>query len=90
MHQDQVVELPQEAKVIGSSSFCENAAISYQGKAISFQPHPEFGPEFMNDLIEVRRGLTFSEELSNDAIRTLGTSVDNDRIAAYIRDFLKA
>ena len=44
----------------------------------------------MEDLIEVRRGLTFSEELSNDAIGTLGTSVDNDRIAAYIRDFLKA
>ena len=90
VHQDQVVELPKDAKVIGSSPFCENAAISYQGKAISFQPHPEFGPDFMNDLIEVRRGLTFSDELSNDAIDTLGTSVDNDRIAAYIRDFLKA
>ena len=88
VHQDQVVELPKDAKVIGSSPFCENAAISYQGKAISFQPHPEFGPDFMNDLIEVRRGLTFSDELSNDAIGTLGTSVDNDRIAAYIRDFL--
>ena len=90
VHQDQVVELPKEAKVIGSSPFCENAAIAYQGKAISFQPHPEFGPDFMNDLIEVRRGLTFSDELSNDAIGTLGTSVDNDRIADYIRDFLKA
>ena len=88
VHQDQVVELPKDAKVIGSSPFCENAAIIYQGKAISFQPHPEFNPDFMNDLIEVRRGLTFSDELSNEAIETLGTSVDNDRIAAYIRDFL--
>lgn len=90
VHRDQVVELPEDAKVIGSSPFCENAAISYQGKAISFQPHPEFNADFMNDLIEVRRGLTFSDELSNEAIETLSTSVDNDRIAAYIRDFLKA
>ncbi|MEP1443641.1 MAG: type 1 glutamine amidotransferase [Hyphomicrobiales bacterium] len=90
VHQDQVVELPKGAKVFGSSPFCENAAISYQGKAISFQPHPEFGPEFMNDLIEVRRGLTFSDELSDEAIGTLGTSVDNGRIADYIRDFLRA
>lgn len=90
VHQDQVVDLPKDAKVIGSSPFCENAAIAYEGKAISFQPHPEFGPDFMNDLIEVRRGLTFSDELSNNAIGTLGTSVDNDRIAAYICDFLKA
>ena len=85
-----MVELPKDAKVIGSSPFCENAAIAYENKAISFQPHPEFGPDFMNDLIEVRRGLTFSDELSNEAIETLSTSVDNDRIAAYIRDFLKA
>ena len=90
VHQDQVVELPKDARVIGSSPFCENAAIAYQDKAISFQPHPEFGPDFMNDLIEVRRGLTFSDELSNDAINTLGTSVDNGRIADYIRNFLRA
>lgn len=90
VHQDQVIELPKDAKVIGSSPFCKNAVIAYQGKAISFQPHPEFGPQFMNDLIEVRRGLTFSDDLSNAAIRTLGTSVDNGRIAQYIRTFLKA
>ena len=90
VHQDQVVELPKDAKVIGSSPFCENAAIAYQGKAISFQPHPEFGPEFMNDLIEVRRGLTFSDALSDEAINTLGTSVDNGRIADYIRNFFGA
>jgi len=90
VHQDQVVELPEDAKVIGSSPFCENAAIAYQDKAISFQPHPEFNADFMNDLIAVRRGLTFSDELSNDAIGTLGIPVDNDRIAAYIRNFLKA
>ena len=90
VHQDQVVELPKDAKVIGSSPFCENAAIAYQGKAISFQPHPEFGPEFMNDLIEVRRGLTFSDALSDEAINTLGTSVDNGRIADYIRNFFRA
>jgi len=88
VHQDQVVERPKEARVLGSSSFCENAALAYEGKAISFQPHPEFGPDFMADLIEVRRGLTFSDELSDMALATLPTKVNNQRIARYIRDFL--
>ncbi|MGB7286566.1 MAG: type 1 glutamine amidotransferase, partial [Salaquimonas sp.] len=51
MHQDQVVEKPTDAAVIASTEFCKNAGLAYRGKAISFQPHPEFTPEFMRDLI---------------------------------------
>lgn len=89
VHQDQVVEKPAEATVIGSSKFCENAAFAYGDKAISFQPHPEFDPDFMKDLITLRRGKSFSEKQSDDAIASLSTDTANSEIAAYIRDFLK-
>lgn len=54
-HQDQVTVLPEGAKVIGSSGFCENAIISYGNKAFTVQPHPEFTSDFLADLLKARR-----------------------------------
>ena len=53
-HQDQVVTLPSDARVIASSEFTPYAGLDYGG-AISFQFHPEFSPEFATALIEANR-----------------------------------
>ena len=53
-HQDQVVEKPQGAQVIGSNPFCENAALLYDNRILTIQPHPEFDAEILEKLIEVR------------------------------------
>lgn len=89
VHQDQVVKKPQEAEVIASSAFCQNAGLAYGEKAISFQPHPEFAADFMTDLIELRSGKSFSEEIANEAIRSLAQPVENEKIAVFIKDFIK-
>ncbi|MBX2838181.1 MAG: type 1 glutamine amidotransferase, partial [Gammaproteobacteria bacterium] len=53
-HQDQVVELPPQATSLGSTEFCQYAAIAYGDKALSLQPHPEFDDEFLSDLLHYR------------------------------------
>ena len=59
-HQDQVVTLPKDATVTGSTPFCEYAALVYKNKAnknkaYSLQPHPEFTTEFFNKLFAARK-----------------------------------
>ena len=53
-HQDQVVTLPSDARVIASSAFTPHAGLDY-GDAISFQFHPEFSRAFAAALIEAKR-----------------------------------
>lgn len=93
VHQDQIVDLPQEATVIASSDFCEYAAIIYGDAedplALSVQPHPEFGTEFINDLIDVRlKGVITSEEASQ-AHQSLGQPVNNDIWANWLVRFFE-
>jgi GMP synthase-like glutamine amidotransferase len=44
-HQDQVIEPPPGAEVVGTSDFCRYAALLYDGRAFTVQAHPEFGPD---------------------------------------------
>ena len=53
-HQDQVTEVPQGAEVIGKSDFCAHAALVYDDRILTIQPHPEFGPDIVEDLIRLR------------------------------------
>lgn len=89
MHQDQVTVRPPEVEVIASSEFCENAGFAYKGKAISFQPHPEFTSEFMRDLISVRAGTVFTSDQASEAICGLGDEGDSAKIADRIAAFFK-
>lgn len=86
-HQDQVVKPPNDAVVIMTSDFCENAGLAYGDWGLSYQPHPEFSREYMEDLIEVRKGSLFSAAFASKSIATLseptGQSVKN-----RIRQFL--
>ena len=90
MHQDQVVVLPPEARVTASSDFCSNAALAYKGKAISYQPHPEFSPGYMRDLIEMRKGTVLPEDHANSALEAITDELDSAEIANEIAEFYKS
>ena len=89
-HQDQVVALPAQARVIATSEFCANAGLAYQGNALSFQPHPEFTPQFMRDLVEYKKTLGFSNDAANAALAKINDSNDSAVIALQIAEFYKA
>lgn len=86
-HQDQVVERPEGAEVIGSNEFCENAALIYGDRALTIQAHPEFDDAFIDGLIEHRGGAVPSP-LIDRAKELRGGANSNgvaDRIEAFFR-----
>jgi GMP synthase (glutamine-hydrolysing) len=90
LHQDQVIEKPDDAEVIASTDFCANAGLAYNGKAISFQPHPEFTTDYMRDLIELRSGKSFTREQADAALSALEEENHSAEIALQIVHFLKS
>ncbi|RYH08910.1 type 1 glutamine amidotransferase [Tropicimonas sp. IMCC6043] len=86
-HQDQVVERPEGARVIGSSDFCENAALIYDNRILTIQPHPEYSSDVLDGLIRYR-GHVVPAERVDTALKTLGAPVRNADIARRIAGFL--
>ncbi len=89
-HQDQVVQNPPGAKVIGSSDFCANAAMMIGENILTIQPHPEYGADFIAGLIDKRgRGVVPDDQLDR-AKSALSTPLDNASFANLMASFLSA
>lgn len=88
-HQDQVVERPADAEVIGSNAFCENAALLYGDRIWTIQPHPEYGPEFIDGLIKTRgKGVVPDHQLEAASATLFGPNNNADiadRMAAFFK-----
>jgi GMP synthase (glutamine-hydrolysing) len=87
MHQDQVVEKPADAEIIASTDFCANAGLAYKGRAISFQPHPEFTPDYMRALIRYKSGKGLPEHQADAALADLPDENDSADIAEQLAAF---
>lgn len=72
MHQDQVVEKPEQAHVFAQSDFCPYAGLIYNDKIFTLQGHPEFSLEFEKALILTRMGNTIPEETAKNGLSLLG------------------
>ncbi|CAN7342420.1 type 1 glutamine amidotransferase [Devosia sp. LjRoot3] len=88
-HQDQVIVPPAEAEVILASDFTPNAGLFYKsGKALSFQPHPEFLDDYALALVELRRGRA-PDEVVEQGVASFAQSSDSARTADYIGKFFR-
>ncbi len=83
-----MIEAPAEATVVGSSPFCRYAALAYDDKAYSIQPHPEFRADFMADLIPARREI-LPDDIAESAKNSLDQNTSSMEIASQIADFFK-
>lgn len=92
MHQDQVIELPEGAHVLARSEHCEYAALAYgdpeSPDALSLQPHPEYGRDFMDDLIALRAGTVIPAARAETARQSLDRMVHSQDWARLIVDYL--
>ncbi len=88
-HQDQVVELPSEAQVVGSSGFCENAALVYGDKVYTIQPHPEFTSEMIDFLLKYRGPGVVPDDILADAATKLNDPIQSPAIAERMAQVLK-
>jgi len=86
-HQDQVIVPPAEAEVILASDFTPNAGLFYKsGKALSFQPHPEFLDDYALALVELRRGKA-PDSVVDTGAASFETASDSPQVANYIGNF---
>ncbi len=93
VHQDQVVEAPENTTVFATSDFCPIAGLSYgdqeRPKAISIQPHPEMSAQFVSDLADERLVNVIPPEQFEPGYKSLGTPVDNKTWAKTIAAFFR-
>jgi len=87
-HQDQVIEAPESSRTVGSTSFCQHAALLYGNRMLTIQPHPEFTSNFVDDLLEAR-GSILPEEIKTNAEEQLHKPIVREPIAQTLRAFLQ-
>lgn len=92
IHQDQVLELPENARLFATSDFCPYAGLVFGDRIFTLQAHPEFRSDFEAELLKLRGGTAIPDEIAAAGLATLSpdASVDSDRVAQWIIRFLKA
>lgn len=88
-HQDQVVRMPQGARLDLSTPTCPIAGFSIRDHVITVQGHPEFTTDFARALYEVRREV-IGEARYQQAIASLDLPLDSlevaDEMLSFVRD----
>jgi GMP synthase-like glutamine amidotransferase len=89
-HQDQVITAPVDAEVILGSDFTPIAGLAYRnGRALSFQPHPEFEDGYAMALAELRRGRA-PDAVVEAAVASMSRPSHSPQLARAIAGFLRA
>ena len=86
-HQDQVVAVSPDARIIAASDFTPYAGLAGGEDAASFQCHPEFQPDYAAALVELRRD-RIPDLVADQALETLRHPNDRALMTAWIRAFL--
>jgi len=81
-HQDQVIELPEGAVLLGSSDHCPNFLVAFTDTAVGIQGHPEFPAVLAQAIYEDKRDIL--GRLATDAIASLAIDTDTQRVASWI------
>ena len=89
-HQDQVVKRPETAKVVATSSFCENAALRYGDRILTTQAHPEITNAVLQDYLAARGAdPQYPTALIEQAQAHVETQNDEWVVARMLAHFLK-
>ncbi len=87
-HKDQVMELPDGARLLASSDFCPNAMFSIDDHILALQGHPEFSRGYSEDLMYMRREIV-GERVYQQGVESLQHDLQSPEIAKWIVRFLK-
>ena len=88
-HQDQVVAVPDSARVLAGSEFCENAVCQIGDHILTFQGHPEFVPQYSRELLSIRRE-RIGEEAYAAGVSSLSGIAQGQRVGSWVLNFLYA
>ena len=82
-HEDQVVAVPSEARVIATSPHCPVAGLAVSDRVWTLQGHPEFVPELADYLLSLRVDVIGAERV-RDARASLGRPTSRAIVAQWI------
>jgi GMP synthase-like glutamine amidotransferase len=87
MHRDVVADFPSGSEPLAWTELCPVQGMYVPGKYITVQGHPEFTPEIMTEILNVRHQAgILSDESYDDAMKRAGLDHDGILIAqAFIR-----
>ena len=88
-HQDQVVAVPDSARVLAGSEFCENAVCQIGDHILTFQGHPEFVPQYSRELLSLRRE-RIGEAAYAAGVSSLSGIAQGQRVGSWVLNFLYA
>jgi len=88
MHQDQLVELPDEAEIFLSSDFCPISGFTIGESVFAIQQHPDFTTGINRDLIARRRD-RIGDDVARVAIESLEGRDDTSTSVEWLAEFFK-
>lgn len=88
-HQDQVIEAPEGSKTVLSSDFCRYAGLAYGERALSFQPHPEYGFHVIEALVATRGKSVLPPDIAQAGLASLEGSTHERQLAAMMAGIYK-
>lgn len=87
-HEDHVIDLPPNAKLLAKSALCQNAMFSLDKNILSMQFHPEFTKPYHQKLFKVRFENILDKQKREYAKMTLHHKDSKSVIQQYINDFV--
>lgn len=85
-HQDQVAQLPSDARLLARADYCPIGGMLVGESAWTLQVHPEFSPELADSLLATRVSL-FGDDQVSKARETLRAPLDQLTVAKWIATF---
>ena len=79
MHQDQVLELPPDATVVGSTDHCPIAMLQIGSSMLGMQAHPEFTADYERALLDAR-----AERIGVDLVQRARDELDGWTLPADV------
>ena len=86
-HKDQVTELPDGAKLLASSDFCEHAMFQVDNHILTFQGHPEFAKGYSRGLMELRKEIIGPDKY-REGIASLHKATNEKSVARWALAFI--
>ena len=87
-HQDQVFDLPANARLLASSEFCPVAAFALAEQVFCVQAHPEFVEDYSAFLLNKRRA-TLGEEKYHTCMQGLAQGHEGLAVARMMVAFVE-
>ncbi|MBS9777974.1 MAG: GMP synthase [Gammaproteobacteria bacterium] len=88
MCEDEIVALPEDAKVLAKSKSCDNLILQYNNHFLSTQGHPEFSQGFAKALINIRQDDFPSKRLEKGLASFADHDLDGSILFQWFTNFI--